>query len=76
MDLALYAIAIPFSKFLMTLAGLILVGNWFLEGFFERNLWKKFPEWRKFEQSLTCAYIVFENILFCINLRYRKKNIK
>jgi hypothetical protein len=42
MTLALYMIAIPFSKFLMSLAGVILVANWFLECFLERNLWKKF----------------------------------
>ena len=66
MDLALYAIAIPFSKFLMTLAGLILVGNWFLEGFFERNLWKKFAQAAKSKIILAMLLIFFVHLLWFI----------
>jgi len=38
--LALYLVAIPFSRFMMSLAGVIIVINWFLEGFLENNIWE------------------------------------
>jgi len=31
------------------------------------------PRMAQVYRKVACAYIIFENILFCINLRYRRK---
>jgi len=65
----LYVLGIPFSRFLMSLGGIILVINWFLE----RNIEQKFKNFFQSKIALNCLIIYFVHLLWLIsseNLQY------
>ena len=78
MTLALYVVAIPFSKFMMSLAGVILVANWFLEGFLEKNLWKKVTHAAQSKMLWVILLVYFVHLLWFLsteNFTYAFKDI-
>jgi hypothetical protein len=64
--IALFALGIPFSRFLMSMGGAILVINWFLESFFKRNLEQKIKTILQSKIALTCLIIYFVHLLWFI----------
>ena len=78
MTLALYMLAIPFSRFMMSLAGVILVVNWFLEGFLERNLLQKVSQVLNSKILLAILLCYFVHLLWFIstkNIPFALQNI-
>jgi len=65
--LTLFLLGIPFSRFLMSMGGAILVINWFIESFFEKNLWQKFRNVFRSKIALSCLIIYFVHLLWFIN---------
>jgi len=66
---ALFAIGVPFSRFLMSMAGAILVINWFLEG----NLEQKIKSILQSKTVLICLLVYFVHLLWFIptqNINY------
>ena len=67
--LILYALGVPFSRFLMSMGGAILVINWFLEG----NLEQKIKTVLQSKVALCCLIIYFVHLfwlLFSENIPY------
>ena len=67
--LTLYALGIPFSRFLMSMGGAILVINWFLEG----NLEQKIKNILQSKVALSCLIIYFVHLFWLIpseNMQY------
>ena len=65
----LYALGIPFSRFMMSLGGVILVINWFLEG----NIEQKVKKLSQSKTALSCLIIYFVHLFWLIfseNLQY------
>ncbi len=72
--LILFLIGIPFSRFLMSLGGVILVVNWFLEGNFIRKFKKAFQS----KVVMACLLLYFVHIIWLIsseNLHYGMQDL-
>ena len=67
LTLALYLVAIPFSRFMMSLAGVILAVNWLLESFLEKKLWQKLVQAAKSKILLGVLLIYLVHILWFIS---------
>ena len=72
--ITLYVLGIPFSRFLMSMGGAILVINWFLEG----NLEQKIKNLLQSKVALSCLIIYFIHIFWLIsseNLQYGMEDL-
>jgi 5S rRNA maturation endonuclease (ribonuclease M5) len=61
--ITLYALGIPFSRFMMSMGGAILVINWFIEGNIEQKVKKVFQS----KIILSCLIIYFIHLLWLIS---------
>jgi hypothetical protein len=76
--LALYLVAIPFSKFMMSLAGVILAFNWFLEGFIEKDIRQKIVQATKSKILWAVLLLYLVHLLWFIsstNISYAFEDI-
>jgi hypothetical protein len=72
--LILFLIGIPFSRFLMSLGGVVLVANWFLEG----NFIRKFRIAFQSKVVMACLLLYFVHIIWLIsseNLHYGMQDL-
>ena len=67
--LTLFLLGIPFSRFLMSMGGAILVINWFLEGFFAGNLIQKAKSVLHSKAVMSCLIIYFVHLLWFISTK-------
>ena len=77
-SLVLFALGIPFSRFLMSMGGAILVINWFLECFLEKNLVQRIKHILQSKAALSCLLIYFVHLLWFIptqNISYGLSDI-